>query len=171
VQHTLRHIAASDAEVTGNPCERAGATRGVRLLAVSTTTRAATDSDLPFLGKVDRHVSHQVQADLVSLGRVMVAEVDGVAVGCLRWGMFWDEVPFMNLVWVIPERRGQGVGTTLIEAWERSQAAAGHTMVLTSTVSAERAQHLYRRLGHVDSGALVLPDEAAELLFRKSLGR
>lgn len=138
---------------------------------MSTTTRVATDSDLPFLGEVDRHVSHQVQAALVSLGRVMVAEVDGVAVACLRWGMFWDEVPFMNLVWVIPERRGQGVGTALIEAWERSQAAAGHTMVLTSTVSAERAQHLYRRLGYVDSGALLLPDEAAELLFRKPLAR
>ena len=129
---------------------------------MSVTTRNATDADLSFLGEVDRHVSHQVQADLVSLGRVMVAEVDGVAVGCLRWGMFWDEVPFMNLLWVVPERRGQGVGTTLIEAWEKSQLAAGNTMVLTSTVSAERAQHLYRRLGYVDSGALLLPDEAAE---------
>jgi hypothetical protein len=74
------------------------------------TTRVATDSDLPFLGEVDRHVSHQVQADLVSLGRVMVAEVDGVAVGRLRWGMSRDEVPFMNLLWVVPESRGQGVG-------------------------------------------------------------
>jgi ribosomal protein S18 acetylase RimI-like enzyme len=48
-------------------------------------------------------------------------------------------------------------------------------MVLTSTVSAETAQHLYRRLGYrrlgyVDSGALLLPDEPAELLLRKPLG-
>jgi ribosomal protein S18 acetylase RimI-like enzyme len=136
---------------------------------MSVTTRIATDSDLPFLCEVDSHVSHQVQADLVSSGRVMVAEVDGDVAGCLRWGMFWDEVPFMNLLWVVPERRGQGVGTTLIEAWEKSRVADGHTMVLTSTVSAERAQHLYRRLGYVDSGALLLPDEAAELLFRKPL--
>jgi len=42
-------------------------------------------------------------------------------------------------------------------------------MVLTSTVSAETAQHLYRRLGYVDSGALLLPDEPAELLLRKPL--
>lgn len=136
---------------------------------MSVTTRIASNADLPFLCEVDRHVSHQVQADLVSHGRVMVAEVDGVAVGCLRWGMFWDEVPFMNLLWVVPERRGQGVGTTLIEAWEKSQVAAGHTMVLTSTVSAERAQHLYRRLGYVDSGALFLPDEPTEIILRKPL--
>ena len=138
---------------------------------MSVATRVATDSDLPFLREVDGHVSHQVQAELVSLGRVMVAEVDGVAVGCLRWGMFWDEVPFMNLLWVVPERRGQGVGTTLVEAWEKSQVAVGHTIVLTSTVSAERAQHLYRRLGYIDSGALLLPDEATELIFRKHLAK
>jgi len=90
---------------------------------MSVTTRVATDSDLPFLDDVDKHISHEVQADLVSQGRVMVAEIDGVAIGCLRWGMFWDEVPFMNLLWVVPQWRGRGVGTTLIETWEKSQAA------------------------------------------------
>ena len=136
---------------------------------MSVTTRMAYDSDLPFLGEVDRHVSHQDLADLVSLGRVMVAEVDGVAVGSLRWGMFWDQVPFMNLLWVVPEQRGQGIGTTLIEAWEKFHVALGHTLVLTSTSAAERAQHLYRRLGYVDSGSLLLPDEPTEIILRKTL--
>lgn len=99
----------------------------------------------------------------------MVPEAGGVVVGCLRWGMFWDGVPFMNLVWVVPEWRGSGVGTTLIDAWEKSQLAAGHATVLTSTVSAERAQHLYRRLGYVDTGALFLPDEPTEIILRKTL--
>ena len=61
---------------------------------MSVTTRIASDSDLPFLSEVDKHVSHEVQADLGLPRRVMVAEVDGVTVGCLLWGMFWDEVPF-----------------------------------------------------------------------------
>jgi predicted GNAT family acetyltransferase len=138
---------------------------------MSVTTRIASDADLPFLREVDRHVSHKVQTELVSLGRVMVAEVGGVAVGCLRWGMFWDEVPFMNLLWVVPERRGSGVGTTMIEAWEKAQLAAGQATVLTSTVSAERAQHLYRRLGYVDTGARFLPDEPTEIILRKSLAK
>jgi hypothetical protein len=42
-------------------------------------------------------------------------------------------------------------------------------MVLTSTVSAEGAQHFYRKLGYVDSGALLLPDEPAELILRKPI--
>jgi GNAT superfamily N-acetyltransferase len=136
---------------------------------VSVSTRAASASDLPFLEEVDRHVSPETLADLVTAGRVMVVEVDGDVVGLLRWGLFWDQVPFMNLLWVLPDRRRQGVGTALVEAWEKAQLAAGHDLVLTSTVSAERSQHLYRRLGYVDSGALLLPDEPAELILRKPL--
>lgn len=131
--------------------------------------RTATDSDLPFLGQADRHVAEQDLVRLVSMGRVLVAEVKDVAIGCLRWGLFWDQVPFMNLLWVVPEQRGRGVGTALVEAWETAQRAAGHTLLLTSTVSAESAQHFYRRLGYVDSGALLLPDEPAELFFRKHI--
>ena len=77
----------------------------------------------------------------------MVGEVDGAVVGLLRWGLFWDQVPFMNLLWVVPKRRGQGIGTALVVAWEKSLRAAGHDLVLTSTMSDERSQHLYRRLG------------------------
>ena len=57
----------------------------------------------------------------------------------------------------------------LVEAWESSQRAAGHDLALTSTMSDERSQHLYRRLGYVDSGALFLPGEPAELILRKAL--
>src|SRR4051812_22271452 len=88
---------------------------------VNVSTRIAGESDLPFLGEADRHVSPEALAHLVSMDRVLLAEVDGVAVGCLRWGLFWDLVPFMNLLFVVPERRRQGVGSTLVEAWEKSQ--------------------------------------------------
>jgi GNAT superfamily N-acetyltransferase len=134
------------------------------------STRIATDSDLPFLSEVDRHVAHSDLADVVAARRVMVAEVAGAPVGCLRWGLFWDAIPFMNLLFVLAEQRGHGVGAMLVEEWEQSQRAAGRTLVLTSTVSAETSQHLYRKLGYVDTGALFLPDEPAELILRKALG-
>jgi GNAT superfamily N-acetyltransferase len=136
---------------------------------MNVSTRIASAEDLPFLREVDGHVSHEDLAQLVSMGRVMLGEVEGTAVGCLRWGLFWDQVPFMNLLWVIPERRGHGVGTALVEAWERAQFASGHTLVLTSNLSSESAQHFYRRLGYLDAGALLLPAEPAELMFRKPL--
>lgn len=49
------------------------------------------------------------------------------------------------------------------------QLADGHDLVLTSTMSNERSQHLFRRLGYVDTGALLLPDEPAEIILRKPL--
>lgn len=45
------------------------------------TTRVANEADLPFLCEVDRHLSRDDQAHLVSLGRVNLAEVDGAPSG------------------------------------------------------------------------------------------
>lgn len=56
-------------------------------------TRIARDTDLLFLREVDGHVSPQDVAHLVSLGRVMVAEVDGVPLGCLRWACSGTKSP------------------------------------------------------------------------------
>lgn len=136
---------------------------------MTATTRLAGEADLPFLCASDKHVACADQESLVSSGRVLVAEVDGVLAGLLRWGLFWDEVPFMNLLWVVPQWRGQGIGTHLVQAWEEVCRGAGQPFVLTSTSSAERAQHLYRRLGYVDSGSLLLPGEPLELVLRKAL--
>jgi ribosomal protein S18 acetylase RimI-like enzyme len=137
---------------------------------MSVTTRLASDSDLDFLNAADSHLPSDVLPGLVAAERVLVGELDGEVVGLLRWGLFWDQVPFMNMLWVLPDRRGQGVGTALVDAWEEAQRGAGHDLVLTSTMSDERSQHLYRRLGYVDTGALLLPGEPAELILRKALG-
>lgn len=136
---------------------------------MSVRTRPAGSADLPFLRGVDNHVAEDVLDDCVSQGRVLVIEHEGTVVGFLRWGLFWDQVPFMNLLWVLPDRRGRGLGSALVAAWEESQAAAGHDLVLTSTLSNESAQHLYRRLGYLDAGDLLMPGEAPELILRKPL--
>ncbi len=136
---------------------------------MTVSTRVADVGDLAFLGRVDDHVTEQELAHVVASGRVLVAEAEAAPIGLLRWGMFWDAVPFMNLLFVLPEHRSRGVGTMLVESWERAQVVAGHGLVLTSTSAAEAAQHLYRRLGYVDSGSLLLPDEPTELVLRKAL--
>lgn len=134
------------------------------------TTQVASLAHLPFLGAVDTHVSPEDLTALVGSGRVMIASADDDPVGFLRWGLFWDQIPFMNLLWLLPDWRGRGVGSRLVAAWEQSQRVAGHDLVLTSTMSNERSQHFYRRLGYRDTGALLLPGEPTELILRKSLG-
>ena len=48
-------------------------------------------------------------------------------------------------------------------------AARQYGRVLTSTLSSEQAQFFYRKQGYVDCGALKLPEEPLEILFRKDL--
>jgi GNAT superfamily N-acetyltransferase len=141
-------------------------------VSVSRTVRVAGSGDLPFLIARDHHGVGLELAEIVARGRVLIADDESHAspVGWLRWGLFWDQVPFMNLLYVVDAHRGHGVGRLLVEEWEHRCAAAGHPMVLTSTMSDEDAQHFYRHLGYLDAGALQLPDEAPELLFRKPLG-
>lgn len=133
------------------------------------TVRFAEEADLPWLAARDRHVGRETLAESVAARRVLLAEQDGERIGWLRWNLFWDNTPMMNLLYVLDGWRGQGVGRLLAERWEADMAARGFARLLTSTQSDETAQHFYRKLGWRDAGALLLPGEPAELFFVKEL--
>lgn len=120
---------------------------------------------MPFLAANDRHVSAVELQALVSRERILIALDEGTACGWLRWSLFWDDIPFMNMLFVLPSHRGRGIGKDLVIVWEESCKANGHAMVLTSTLVTESAQHLYRHLGFQDVGHLDLPGEARELIL------
>ena len=89
--------------------------------------------------------------------------------GWLRWNLFWDNTPFMNMLFLLEEYRGQGFGGKMVSVWEEQMKAAGYECVMTSTLSNEEAQHFYRRRHYVDAGALLLPGEPLEIIFVKEL--
>jgi len=126
-------------------------------------------ADLDYLVAQDRHLSTGVLKQKVERREILVLGHDDRRAGFLRFGHFWDEIPFMNLLWVQESLRDRGFGTRLVTFWEEEMRESGHDMVMTSTLSNERAQHLYRRLGYRDCGALLLPDEPLEILFSKQL--
>lgn len=129
----------------------------------------AGPDDLDFLAREDHHIDRDVIREKVARREVMVAYVEDRPVGFLRYGCFWDEIPFMNLLWVEEESRGKGYGTQLVSFWEEEMRKLGHDSVMTSSLSHERAQHLYRRLGYADVGSLLMPDEPLEIVFLKGL--
>jgi len=133
-----------------------------------TAVRAATSEDASFLIEHD-HVQPDVITGRIEAGQILVLEDDGVLIGWLRWNLFWDEIPFMNMLFVLEPHRGHGFGSALMEAWEADAGRAGYEAVMTSSQADENSQHLYRNRGYADCGALVLPDQAAELVFRKQL--
>ena len=131
--------------------------------------RTAQPGDLPALSRRDRHIAPRELENSVRLGRVYVAEEGGELVGWLRWNLFWDNTPFMNLIFVLPGRRGEGLGRALTARWEERMREAGYETVMTSTQSNEYAQHFYDKLGYAAVGGFLLPGEPYELIFAKKL--
>ena len=131
--------------------------------------RLATRNDLPWLQSHDHHIASGEMTTLISLERVLMACEGNEPVGWLRWNLFWDNTPFMNLLYVLEGHQRQGVGRQLVAHWEALVRDQGFTAVMTSTQSNEDAQHFYRRLGYRDAGVLLLPGEAAEIIFHKEL--
>ena len=92
-------------------------------------------------------------------------------IGWLRFGLFWDNIPFMNMLYILDGYRGKGNGTELVSFWEREMAQAGYGQALTSTQSDEKAQFFYRKIGYTECGALLLPKEPLEMFFLKVSGQ
>lgn len=135
------------------------------------TIRYAEPGDLPWLIAHDPHIAAAELEILLSLRRVLLCEDGGAPVGWLRWNLFWDNTPFLNLIFLLPDCRRKGFGQAMLRFWESEMAAQGYARLLTSTQSDEEAQHFYRALGYSDAGALLLPGEPAELLFLHELGK
>ena len=133
------------------------------------TIRKANAADLPLLGQYDHHISSSELANLVSLGRVAVAEDGGAFIGWLRWNLFWDNTPFLNMLYLLPPHRGKGYGTAMMNWWEAEMEKLGFGVVMTSTASDEFAQHFYTKLGYTAVGGFTPFGDAYELIFAKKL--
>ena len=131
--------------------------------------RLATEADFPFLEKNDRHIRLSEIKALIQQNRILLVEMDGEIVGWLRWSLFWDNTPFMNMLYFLDGFRGKGYGRQMVAYWENQMRQDGYDMVMTSSLSDEQAQHFYRKLGYVDSGSLLLQGEALEIIFTKRI--
>ena len=129
----------------------------------------AGPADMDYLVAEDRHLPRGVLEQKVERREILLLWHEDRRAGALRYGYFWDEIPFMNLLWVNEGLRGRGLGTGLISFWEEQMRESGYEMVMTSSLSNERAQHLCRRLGYKDCGSLLMPEEPLEILFCKRL--
>jgi ribosomal protein S18 acetylase RimI-like enzyme len=131
--------------------------------------RMADPGDLEVLAKNDGHIGEHELKNNVSLGRVYIMECQGVFAGWLRYNLFWDNTPFMNMLYLLSEYRGMGLGHKLVLFWEAQMRAEGYTLVMTSAVSSEHAQHFYYKLGYTAVGGFATQDGSYELLLKKSL--
>ena len=133
------------------------------------TVRYANEGDLALLRGHDRHIRADELQCSIAAKRVLLILDGGRAAGWLRYNLFWDNLPFLNMLYLFEEYRGKGYGAQLVQYWEAEMAGAGYREVLTSTLSDEQGQFFFRKRGYTDCGALLLPGEPLEIILRKEL--
>ncbi len=125
--------------------------------------------DFSIIIEHDKHISRDMLNAKIDNGEILIAQLDGVFLGWLRWSLFWDEIPFMNMLGVVEKYRYRGIGSLLVLEWERLMSEKGFTKVMTSTLENETAQHFYRKLGYCDLGKFTPFENKYELILGKEL--
>lgn len=129
----------------------------------------ADEKELEWLRKNDAHLSIEKLSRKIKDKEILIASFNDEPVGFLRFGYFWDEIPFMNLLMIKAKMRRKGIGQRLVAFWEEEMKKQNHKLIMISTLSNELAQHFYRKLGYKDAGGLRLPGEALEIVFIKEI--
>ena len=131
------------------------------------------ESDWSFAVQLDSHMNERAYMHHVQTGTGCIIWDEDVRIGLLHWCIFWDHIPFLNFICILPEYRNRGHGSRALNSWETEMREAGFKMVLVSTQADEQAQFLYRRQGYVDCGGLVFTGtpfaQPTELFLRKVL--
>ena len=132
----------------------------------------ATESDYEYIREHDRHlVATLIRKKIESKEIYILRDQDDENIGWLRYGYFWDSIPFMNLIWIDGKYRGRGLGKRTVLQWEAEMKQQGFESVMTSTQSDEDSQRFCRKLGYRDAGCLVLETQPLEIILMKSLLR
>jgi len=75
--------------------------------------RYAVNNDYLWLAENDKHISENNLKNKIETNEVYILEINGKIVGWLRYNLFWDNIPFMNMIYFIDEYRNIGLGKIL----------------------------------------------------------
>ena len=85
-----------------------------------------------------------------SITDVLIASVDGVAVGCAGLKAYSDSDVEIKRVWVDPEFRGNHISTVMMDELEKKAVELGFKRAILQTrPQMEEAVHLYTKRGYV----------------------
>ena len=132
--------------------------------------RPATNADIEFCFDLHRSSFYQYVTEIwgwdekderaihsrnFKLGRVQIVTANGVDVGRRLDVDYGDEEIFLLLIELLPNHRGQGLGSRLIRTVLDRAAAEGKPLVLNVLEVNRRAYELYRRLGFTEDRRFV----------------
>lgn len=130
--------------------------------------RIANIYDFEILKLYDMHIEPYILLNQLKDNKIFIIEQNKNFVGWLRYNLFWDSIPFLNMLFIIEQYQKKGYGTLLLTTWENS-IKDKYNIVMTSTQANECSQHFYRKLGYFDIGGFTPPNESYELILLKNL--
>ena len=146
------------------------------------TIGLAQSKDKQKIARLDTHISSLLLDECIRKGQIYVLKDDSVkngaqnhrvkdpVVGVLRYSLFWQTIPFLDLLYIDEAYRNRGFGTAMMFEWEKAMAACGYEYVMTSTQADEQAWRFYEKLGYCKVGAFFPPEqEAEEWMYLKRL--
>jgi GNAT superfamily N-acetyltransferase len=137
------------------------------------TIRYALESDKAFWFTLDAHLAKSEYEKKLRDEMGYIIEENGAPIGIMRYNLFWDNTPFLTMIYLREEKRGGGAGRAALSHWESDMKAQGYGMIMTSTQADEQAQHFYRKLGFKDIGGLVFDipgyEQPLEIVLAKKI--
>ena len=144
----------------------------------------AQGKDKKKIAKLDSHIPLPRLGECVLNGQVYVLKDDSnknggqdhrvkdPVVGVLRYSLFWQTIPFLDLLYIDEAYRNRGFGTQMMREWETAMEIRGYKYVMTSTQADEDAWRFYEKLGYHKVGGFFPPkQEAEEWMYIKELGK
>ncbi|GAB5389122.1 MAG: hypothetical protein Alpg2KO_20900 [Alphaproteobacteria bacterium] len=138
----------------------------------------AADDAVSYILRHDHHATHWPGQSAeehiiwqIKAGQYFIARKGGAIAGYLRFCRFWT-MPYIELIRVEPEWRGQQIGRQLVSALMDMARQEGSTYLLSSSQSNEpEAQAFHKAVGFVDMGRLsgLNDDGSDEVMFRLDL--
>ena len=130
----------------------------------------ATGRQFPAIRAYDRHIPSPRLADCINNNQVYVLREDQEIRGVLRYSLFWQTIPFLDLIYLNETCRGQGWGKRMMQHWEAQMRAMGYAYTMLSTQADETAKFFYEKLGYRRVGAFLPPEQdAEEILYLKQI--
>ncbi len=133
--------------------------------------RLAGSQDIREILKYDNHIRHNRLAECIRNHLVYVLCDGKNIVGVLRYSLFWQSIPFVDLLYMDEAYRGRGYGRQMMEHWETVMQTMQYKYGMLSTQEDETAKYFYEKLGYRRIGAFLPPEQDAdEIIYLKELG-
>lgn len=130
----------------------------------------AQPRDFAAVRKYDCHIPSIRLSDCLNNDQIYGLWDGKKVVGVLRYSLFWQSIPFLDLLYLDEAYRGKGYGRQMMARWETEMVEMDFAYCMLSTQADESGKFFYEKLGYRQIGAFLPPDqEADELMYLKKL--